>query len=154
MAPVLIAIGSRTDSAQQDKYTLQVPNGLKFSDFRGYEDWQVVAVSQTDDLLKVMVANPTMIDAYRAGVPGNASLSLKDPRSQRSSGNQKRTRRPPFQSGYRRAYKISFSSRRIASDSRTRADGLMPYLTTVPRLTNSRPTRPVLSIAAMPATRL
>ena len=50
---------------------MQHPNGLAFSDFRGYEDWQVVAVSQTDDLLKVMVATPTMIDAYRAGVPGN-----------------------------------------------------------------------------------
>src|SRR4051794_32802037 len=57
--------------AAQDKYTVSVPNGLAFSDFRGYENWQVVAVSQTDNLLKVMVANPTMIDAYRAGVPGN-----------------------------------------------------------------------------------
>ena len=57
--------------AAQDKYTLSVPNGLAFSDFRGYENWQVVAVSQTEDLLKAMVANPTMIDAYRAGVPGN-----------------------------------------------------------------------------------
>ena len=57
--------------AAQDKYTLRVPDGLAFSDFRGYENWQVVAVSQTEDLLKVMVANPTMIDAYRAGVPGN-----------------------------------------------------------------------------------
>src|ERR1700675_1347626 len=57
--------------AAQDKYTLQVPNGLAFSDFRGYEHWEVVAVSQTEDLLKVMVANPVMIDAYRAGVPGN-----------------------------------------------------------------------------------
>ena len=57
--------------AAQDKYTLRVPNGLAFSDFRGYESWQVVSVSQTEDLLKVMVANPTMIDAYRAGVPGN-----------------------------------------------------------------------------------
>ena len=55
----------------QDKYTLLVPNGLAFSDFRGYENWQVVAVSQTEELLKVMVANPTMIDAYRAGIPGN-----------------------------------------------------------------------------------
>jgi hypothetical protein len=55
----------------QDKYTLQVPNGLAFSEFKGYENWQVVAVSQTEELLKVMVANPTMIDAYRAGVPGN-----------------------------------------------------------------------------------
>src|ERR1700681_2067514 len=67
---VLIAVGSWAVAAQ-DKYALQVPNGLKFSDFRGYEDWQVVAVSQTQDLLKVMVANPTMMDAYRAGVPGN-----------------------------------------------------------------------------------
>ncbi len=57
--------------AAQDKYTLRVPDGLAFSDFKGYENWQVVGVSQTDDLLKVMVANPTMIDAYRAGVPGN-----------------------------------------------------------------------------------
>src|ERR1700691_870580 len=68
---VLAGVGSMAISAQQDKYTLQVPNGLKFSDFRGYENWQVVAVSQTDNLLKAMVANPTMIDAYRAGIPGN-----------------------------------------------------------------------------------
>ena len=58
-------------TAAQDKYTLSVPNGLAFSDFRGYEHWQVVSVSQTEEQLKVMVANPTMIDAFRAGVPGN-----------------------------------------------------------------------------------
>jgi hypothetical protein len=57
--------------AAQDKYTLSVPNGLPFSDFRGYENWQVVAVSQTKEVLKVMVANRTMIDAYRVGIPGN-----------------------------------------------------------------------------------
>src|SRR6476469_5772773 len=67
---VLIAVGSGAVPAQ-DKYTLQVPNGLHCSDFRGYEDWRVVAVSQTDALLKVMVANPTMIAAYKAGIPGN-----------------------------------------------------------------------------------
>ena len=67
---VLAVLGGRAFSAQ-DKYTLRVPNGLAFSDFRGYENWQVVAVSQTEQLLKVMVANPTMIDAYRSGVPGN-----------------------------------------------------------------------------------
>ena len=66
----LAVLGGRAFSAQ-DKYTLRVPDGHAFSDFRGYENWQVVAVSQTEDLLKVMVANPTMIDAYRAGVPGN-----------------------------------------------------------------------------------
>jgi Cytochrome P460 len=57
--------------AAQDKYTLQVPNGLALSEFRGYEDWQTVAVSQTEDTIEVILANPLMIDAYRAGVPGN-----------------------------------------------------------------------------------
>ena len=55
----------------QDKYSLQLPSGLAFSEFRGYENWQVVSVSQTPELLKVEVANPTMIDAYRSGIPGN-----------------------------------------------------------------------------------
>jgi hypothetical protein len=64
------AIGGE-GAASQDKYILSVPNGLAFSDFRGYENWQVVAVSQTEELLKVMVANPIMTDAYRAGVPGS-----------------------------------------------------------------------------------
>ena len=67
---LLAALGGMALAAQ-DKYALQLPGGLPFSDFRGYEDWQVVAVSQTDALLKVMVANPTMIAAYKAGIPGN-----------------------------------------------------------------------------------
>ena len=70
-AALLIAVSSRLAISGPDKYTVRVPNGLAFSDFRGYEDWRVVAVSQTDDLIKAMVANPTMIDAYRAGIPGN-----------------------------------------------------------------------------------
>jgi hypothetical protein len=67
--------------AQQDKYTLQVPGGLALSECRGYEDWPAVAVSypeatmgassMPDDKLDLIVANPAMIDAYRAGVPGN-----------------------------------------------------------------------------------
>ncbi len=68
---VLVAVLSGRAITGQDKYTLQVPNGLAFSDFRGYEDWPVVSVAQTEEVLKVIVANPTMIEAYRAGVPGN-----------------------------------------------------------------------------------
>jgi len=68
---IALVLLAATSFSAQDKYTLRVPNGLAFSDFKGYENWQVVAVSQTDDLLKAMVANPVMIDAYRAGVPGN-----------------------------------------------------------------------------------
>jgi hypothetical protein len=51
--------------AAQDKYTLQVPNGLAFSDFRGYENWEDVAVSQTENGIKVIVANPTMMAVQR-----------------------------------------------------------------------------------------
>jgi hypothetical protein len=71
IAMVVVAVLGGVAISAQDKYTVQVPNGLPFSDFRGYENWQVVAISQTEDLLKVMVANSTMIDAYRSGVPGN-----------------------------------------------------------------------------------
>jgi hypothetical protein len=31
----------------------------------------VVSSTRTDEVLKVIVANPTMIEAYKAGVPGN-----------------------------------------------------------------------------------
>jgi Cytochrome P460 len=57
--------------AQQDKYTLKVPGGLAFSEFRGYEGWQVVATSQNDKLVAVILANPVMIGAFQAGVPAN-----------------------------------------------------------------------------------
>ena len=59
--------------AAQDRYTLKVPNGLAFSEFRGYEDWQVVAPSQTDaqNVMRVILANPVMTKAYRAGIPAN-----------------------------------------------------------------------------------
>ena len=56
--------------AQQDKYTLK-PGGLAFSEFRGYEGWQIVSISQNDKLVAVILANPVMIDAYLAGIPGN-----------------------------------------------------------------------------------
>ena len=67
---ILAALGG-ISLAAQDKYTLQVPNGLAFSEFRGYEDWQVVSVSLDGGLLAAILANPVMIDAYRAGIPSN-----------------------------------------------------------------------------------
>lgn len=56
--------------AAQDRYTLKIPNGPSFAEFRGYETWQTVAVSQTETGLKVIAANAPMIAAYRAGAPG------------------------------------------------------------------------------------
>ena len=66
----LAVVGGRAISAQ-DKYAVRVQNGLAFSEFKGYEDWQTVAVSQTEAGINVILANRVMIDAYRSGVPGN-----------------------------------------------------------------------------------
>jgi len=55
----------------QEKYSLISPGGIAFSDFRGYEDWAAVSSARQDEILKVIVANPKMIAAYKAGVPVN-----------------------------------------------------------------------------------
>ncbi len=57
--------------AAQDRYTLQVPGGLAFAEFRGYEDWQIVAVSHNGDKIVGILGNPLMIEAYKAGIPFN-----------------------------------------------------------------------------------
>ena len=67
---VLAVLGGAAVYAQ-DKYSLESPSGIAFSDFRGYENWALVSSAQTEEVLKVIVANPVMIDAYQAGVPGN-----------------------------------------------------------------------------------
>src|ERR1700719_2913006 len=59
--------------AAQDKYTVKVPGGLSFSEFRGYEAWQVVSISQNGPLMAATLANPVMIKAFLAGVPGNGT---------------------------------------------------------------------------------
>ena len=67
----VLAILGGTALYAQEKYSLKTPDGIEFSDFRGYEDWAVVSSARTDEVLKVIVANPIMIDAYKAGIPGN-----------------------------------------------------------------------------------
>lgn len=70
---MLAALGWAAPSVhgKTDKYALKSPSGVAFADFRGYEDWSVVSSARTDEVLKVIVANPTMIKAYKSGVPGN-----------------------------------------------------------------------------------
>ena len=62
---------TQTVASAQNKYALKIPNGLAFSEFRGYEDWQTVSVSHNGNVMALILANPVMIDAYRAGAPGN-----------------------------------------------------------------------------------
>ncbi len=75
----------------QDKYTVQVPSGLGFSEFRGYEDWPVIAISENGGKIAVIVGNPVMIDAYKEGVPGNG----KPFRWRKFIGTRKNKRRTP-----------------------------------------------------------
>lgn len=60
--------------AAEDRYTLKIPDGLAFSEFRGYEDWQNVAVSQTESQVKAILANPLMMEAFRSGLPAAGKL--------------------------------------------------------------------------------
>ncbi len=68
---VLPSIIAGVALAAQDRYAVQVPGGLAFSEFRGYEDWQVISISHNGDKVALIVGNPTMIEAYKAGIPGN-----------------------------------------------------------------------------------
>jgi len=100
MATAMLAVlggvlGSRADSAQ-DKYSLTSPGGIAFSDFKGYEDWSVVSSARTDEVLKVIVANPTMIKAYKAGVPGNGQVFPEGSRIVKLQWKFKKSAEAPF----------------------------------------------------------
>ena len=71
IATAVLAILGGAASSAQDKYSLKTASGIAFADFKGYEDWAVVSSARTDEVLKVIVANPIMIEAYKAGVPVN-----------------------------------------------------------------------------------
>jgi hypothetical protein len=58
----------------QDKYTLKIPGGLAFSEFRGYESWPVIAISHNGNHVAAILGNALMINAYKAGIPGNGKL--------------------------------------------------------------------------------
>ena len=70
IAAIFVLVSGLAISAQ-DKYTVKVPNGLAFSEFRGYEGWQLVSISQDGDLVAAILANSVMIKAYEAGIPRN-----------------------------------------------------------------------------------
>jgi len=70
-ATAVLAVLGAAAVYPQEKYSLKSPGGIAFSDFRGYEDWAVVSSARTDEVLKVIVANPIMIKAFKDGYPGN-----------------------------------------------------------------------------------
>jgi hypothetical protein len=68
---VVLAVFGGVAISAQDKYAVKVPGGMAFSEFRGYEAWEAVSMSRNEEAVAVILANPVMIEAYRAGFPGN-----------------------------------------------------------------------------------
>jgi hypothetical protein len=66
----LVALSGLAISAQ-NKYSVKVPGGLAFSEFRGYEGWHAISMSRNDKVVAVIVGNPAMIEAYEKGIPAN-----------------------------------------------------------------------------------
>jgi hypothetical protein len=93
---VLVAAALFAQDQDNDKYSLKSPSGIAFSDFRGYEDWSVVSSARTDDILKVIVANPAMIKAYKAGVPGNGQPFPEGSMIAKLQWKQKKSTEAPF----------------------------------------------------------
>lgn len=69
---LVLAVVSGMAISAQEKYTLRLPDGLEFSDFRGYEDWQIISSAKTDDRMKVILGNPKIIAALKFGISGNS----------------------------------------------------------------------------------
>jgi len=68
---VVLALVAGFAIAAQDKYSAKVPGGLAMSEFRGYEDWQAISISRNERVVAMILGNPAMIAAYRAGIPAN-----------------------------------------------------------------------------------
>src|SRR4029077_4384360 len=96
LALVLAFFGGRAISAQ-DKYTVQVPDGLAFSEFRGYEGWPVMAISENGSKIAVILGNPVMIDAYKEGVPGNGKPFPEGSKMAKIHWNPKKNETAPGQ---------------------------------------------------------
>ena len=79
-AILLIVVAAGAALSAQDKYTVKVPGGLAFAEFKGYEAWQTISISHNGDKLAVILGNPTMIDAYKAGIPENGKPFPMAPR--------------------------------------------------------------------------
>jgi hypothetical protein len=97
----VFAVAAGWAIAAPDKYTVKVPSGLAFSDFRGYEDWQAVGPSHTDgtNIMRLIVANPVTITAYKEGIPGNGKPFPEGSKIAKIEWRPKKITDPPFSAG-------------------------------------------------------
>jgi hypothetical protein len=93
---LVLAVVSGVAISAQDKYTLKLPNGLAFSDWKGYEDWQLISSSKTDDRLKAILGNPTIIAAFKSGIPGNGKPFPEGSKIAKVQWKPKKSTEAPF----------------------------------------------------------
>jgi hypothetical protein len=93
---VLAVLVATAVYAQDSKYSLKTSSGIAFADFTGYEDWSDVSSARTDEVLKVIVANPTMINAYKAGDPVNGQFFPEGSKIVKLQWKQKKSTEAPF----------------------------------------------------------
>src|SRR3974390_424448 len=92
----VVAAGAGVAISAQDKYTLKLPDGVAFSDFKGYEDWRLISISKTDDRLKVILGNPTIIAAFKSGTPGNGKPFPQGSKNAKGQWKPKKSTEAPF----------------------------------------------------------
>jgi len=118
-AAAVYAILGAAAACAQDKYSLHSPSGIAFSDFRGYEDWAVVSSARTDQILKVIVANPKMIRAFKAGVLGNGQPFPDGSMIVKLQWTQKKSTEAPFDvdvpDAFSQAFVMEKDSKRFAA---------------------------------------
>ena len=71
LSTAVLAAGISISAQDKDKYAVKVEGGLGFAEFRGYETWAVISLSENGGKVAAILGNPTMIEAYLAGVPAN-----------------------------------------------------------------------------------
>ena len=91
-----LAIATGVAISAQDRYTIKLPDGVAFSDFRGYGDWQVISTAKTDDRMKVILGNPTIIAAFKSGIPGNGNPFPEGSKIAKVQWKPKKSTEAPF----------------------------------------------------------
>jgi Cytochrome P460 len=91
-----LAVVSGVAVSGQDRYSLKLPDGVAFGDFRGYGDWQLISSAKTDDRMKVILGNPTIIAAYKSGIPGNGKPFPEGSKIAKLQWKPKKSTEAPF----------------------------------------------------------
>ena len=131
---VMLAVFGGMAIAAQDKYTLKLGK-LSFADFRGYENWEDVAVSQTEKQLKVIVANDVMMKAYRQGLPADGKFFPEGSKIAKIEWSFKKNPVSPYFVQVPDTLAAVDVIEKIQRDFRIRTDGRTPILSMMPRPT-------------------